>query len=89
MKKKNESIFGNIPYWFIGLLIFFGYNKIFKFIKSGFFIIFLLFIGFYYSMKQLGKEYLIRDKYFDLEFYLMKKIKSIKNIIMKKIFELF
>jgi hypothetical protein len=40
-------------------------------------------------MKQLGKEYLIRDKYFDLEFYLMKKIKSIKNIIMKKIFELF
>ena len=85
MKKKNDSIFGNMPYWFIGLLIFFGLNNILRITKSIFFIPSLLFIGFYYSMIQLGKENIIRDKYFDIEFFLIKKITIIKNFIIKNL----
>ncbi len=83
MRKKNDSIFGNMPYWFIGLLIFFGINNILRITKSIFFIPTLLFIGFYYSMIRLGKENIIRDKYFDIEFSLMKQIIIIKNFILK------
>ena len=74
-----------MPYWFIGLLIFFGLNNILRITKSIFFIPSLLFIGFYYSMIQLGKENIIRDKYFDIEFFLIKKITIIKNFIIKNL----
>ena len=83
MRKKNDSIFGNMPYWFIGLLIFFGFKNILRITKSFLFIPTLLFIGFYYCMNKLGKENIIRDKYFDIEFSLMKQIIIIKNFILK------
>ena len=77
MKKKTDSIFGNMPYWFIGLLIIFGFKNILRITKSFLFIPTLLFIGFYYCMNKLG------NKYFDIEFSLMKLIIMMKNFILK------
>ena len=47
IKRKKEGFQINMPYWFYALLLFFGYDDVFKIIKSWFIVPIIIIIGIY------------------------------------------
>ena len=73
-----------MPYWFYGLLIFFGYDDLFRVVKSFYIIPILLIGGAYFLLIKLDKDYIVKDIYFDTEERIMKIKKFIKNFAKDK-----
>ena len=84
-KRRREGLqISNMPYWFYGLLLFFGYDDLFRIIKSFYIIYILLIGGGYFTLVKLELDYFIRDLYFDIEERIMKIRKFIKNFAKEK-----
>jgi hypothetical protein len=71
----------NMPYWFYILLIFFGYDDVFKLVRSWYILPILLLIGAYFLLVQLKQEWVIKDSYFFIEEQLTKILKKGKKYI--------
>jgi hypothetical protein len=84
-KRRREGLqISNMPYWFYGLLIFFGYDDLFRVVKSFYIIPILLIGGAYFLLIKLDKDYIVKDIYFDTEERIMKIKKFIKNFAKDK-----
>ena len=84
-KRRREGLqISNMPYWFYGLLIFFGYDDLFRVVKSFYIIPILLIGGAYFLLVKLDKDYIVKDIYFDTEERIMKIKKFIKNFAKDK-----
>ena len=84
-KRRREGLqISNMPYWFYILLIIFGYDDLFRIIKSFYVIYFLLIGGGYFALVKLELDHFIRDLYFDIEERIMKIRKFIKNFAKEK-----
>ena len=84
-KRRREGLqISNMPYWFYGLLLFFGYDDLFRIIKSFYIIYILLIGGGYFTLVKLELDYFIKDLYFDIEERIMKIRKFIKNFAKEK-----
>ena len=84
-KRRREGLqISNMPYWFYGLLLFFGYDDLFRIIKSFYIIYILLIVGGYFTLVKLELDYFIRNLYFDIEERIMKIRKFIKNFAKEK-----
>ena len=84
-KRRREGLqISNMPYWFYILLIIFGYDDLFRIIKSFYVIYFLLIGGGYFALVKLELDHFIRDLYFDIEERIMKIRKFIKNFVKEK-----
>ena len=84
-KKRREGFQMNMPYWFYALLIFFGYDDLFRIIKTWFIIPILLLIGTYFLLKHLKYDWIVKDSYFLVEEKVSKATKNIKKFIERKI----
>ncbi len=84
-KKRREGFQMNMPYWFYGLLIFFGYDDVFRIIRSWYILPILLLIGTYFLLKHLKLDWVVKDSYFFVEEKASKTSKSIKKFIERKI----
>ena len=84
-KKRREGFQMNMPYWFYGLLIFFGYDDVFRIIRSWYILPILLLIGTYFLLKHLKLDWVVKDPYFFVEEKASKTSKSIKKFIERKI----
>ena len=67
VKRKKEGFKINMPYWFYALLLFFGYDDVFRIIKSWYIFPILFIIGFYLLLVKFKKDWLIKDTYFFVE----------------------
>ncbi len=84
-KRRREGLqISNMPYWFYGLLLFFGYDDLFRIIKSYYIIYILLIGGGYFTLVKLELDHFIRDLYFDIEERILKIRKFIKNFAKEK-----
>ena len=84
-KKRREGFQMNMPYWFYALLIFFGYDDLFRIIKTWYIIPILLLIGTYFLLKHLKYDWIVKDSYFLVEEKVSKATKNIKKFIERKI----
>ena len=84
-KRRREGINMNLPYWFYGLLIFFGYDDVFKLIYSWYIILILLLVGGYFLLVHFKKDWIIKDIYFFFEEKIAKTFKMIRKAIERKI----
>ena len=90
-KRRREGFNMNLPYWFYGLLIFFGYDDVFRLIRSWYILPILLLIGTYFLLVKLKKDWIIKDTYFFFEEKIAKTCKkgrqtvdrTIRNIKLK------
>jgi hypothetical protein len=80
-KRRRQGFQMNMPYWFYILLIFFGYDDVFKLIRSWYILPILLLIGAYFLLVQLKQEWVIKDSYFFIEEQLTKILKKGKKSI--------
>ena len=80
-KRRRQGFQMNMPYWFYILLIFFGYDDVFKLIRSWYILPILLLIGAYFLLVQLKQEWVIKDSYFFIEEQLTKILKKGKKYI--------
>ncbi len=84
-KRRREGLqISNMPYWFYFLLAFFGYDDLFRVVKSFYIIPILLIGGAYFLLIKLDKDYIVKDIYFDTEERIMKIKKFIKNFAKDK-----
>ena len=67
VKRKKEGFQINIPYWFYGLALVFGYDEAFKIIKSWYIIPILMIVGIYILLMKTKKDWIIKDTYFFIE----------------------
>ena len=84
-KKRREGFQMNMPYWFYALLIFFGYDDLFRIIITWYIIPILLLIGTYFLLKHLKYDWIVKDSYFLVEEKVSKATKNIKKFIERKI----
>ena len=90
-KRRREGFNMNLPYWFYALLIFFGYDDVFRLIRTWYIIPVLLLIGTYFLLVHLKKDWIIKDTYFFFEEKIAKACKkgrqtvdrTIRNIKLK------
>ena len=80
-KRRRQGFQMNMPYWFYILLIFFGYDDVFRLVRSWYILPILLFIGTYFLLVQLKQEWVIKDSYFFVEEQLTKILKKAKKYI--------
>jgi hypothetical protein len=80
-KRRRQGFQMNMPYWFYILLIFFGYDDVFKLVRSWYILPILLLIGAYFLLVQLKQEWVIKDSYFFIEEQLTKILKKGKKYI--------
>jgi hypothetical protein len=80
-KRRRQGFQMNMPYWFYILLIFFGYDDVFKLVRSWYILPILLLIGTYFLLVQLKQEWVIKDSYFFIEEQLTKILKKGKKYI--------
>jgi hypothetical protein len=80
-KRRRQGFQMNMPYWFYILLIFFGYDDVFKLVRSWYILPILLLIGAYFLLVQLKQEWVIKDSYFFIEEQLTKILKKGKKSI--------
>ena len=80
-KRRRQGFQMNMPYWFYILLIFFGYDDVFKLVRSWYILPILLLIGAYFLLVQLKQEWVIKDSYFFIEEQLAKILKKGKKSI--------
>ena len=64
VKRKKEGFQINIPYWFYGLAVVFGYDEAFKIIKSWYIIPILMIVGIYILLMKTKKDWIIKYTYF-------------------------
>ena len=83
-KRRRDGFNMNLPYWFYGLLIFFGYDDAFRLIRSWYIIPILMLIGIYFLLVHLKQDWVIKDTYFFIEEKIAKSIKIIKKSIDRK-----
>ena len=67
VKRKKEGFKINMPYWFYGLLLYFGYDDVFRLVKTWYILPILLIVGFYFLLAKLKKDWIIKDTYFYIE----------------------
>ena len=84
VKRKKEGFQINMPYWFYALLIFFGYDDVFRLLKSWYIIPILLLGGFYFLMVKLKKDWIIKDSYFFVEEKADKAYRKTKKFLEEK-----
>ena len=90
-KRRREGFNMNLPYWFYALLIFFGYDDVFRLIRTWYILPVLLLIGTYFLLVKLKKDWIIKDTYFFFEEKIAKTCKkgrqavdrTIRNIKLK------
>ena len=80
-KRRRQGFQMNMPYWFYILLIFFGYDDVFRLVRSWYILPILLLIGTYFLLVQLKQEWVIKDSYFFIEEQLTKILKKGKKYI--------
>ena len=84
-KRRREGLsIGNMPFWFYGLLIFFGYDDLFRIIKSKMIFPILILIGTYFLLVKLGYDWIIKDVYFGIEEKVQKFNKKISKFFSEK-----
>ena len=84
VKRKKEGFKMNIPYWFYALLIFFGYDDVFKLLKSWYIIPILIIGGSYFLLVKLKKDWIIKDSYFFMEEKADKVYRKLKKFLDEK-----
>ena len=83
-KRRRDGFNMNLPYWFYGLLIFFGYDDAFRLIRTWYIIPILMLVGIYFLLVHLKQDWVIKDTYFFIEEKIAKSIKIIKKSIDRK-----
>lgn len=84
-KKRKEGFFaGNMPLWFYGVLIFFGYDDIFRLMKSYYIVPILLIISTFTVLYRYDSEHKMKNIYFDIEAKVLKLKKKITTFFRKK-----
>ena len=73
-KRIRQGFNMNLPYWFYGLLIFFGYDDVLKLVRSWYILPILLLIGTYFLLVHLKQDWVIKDTYFFFEEKLLKHV---------------
>lgn len=85
-KKRKEGFFaGNMPLWFYGVLIFFGYDDIFRLMKSYYLVPILLIISTFVVLYRYDSEHKMKNIYFDIEAKVLKLKKKIATFLRKKL----
>ena len=84
VKRKKEGFKMNIPYWFYALLIFFGYDDVFKLLKSWYIIPILIIGGSYFLLVKFKKDWIIKDSYFFVEEKADKVYRKLKKFLDEK-----
>jgi hypothetical protein len=75
-KRRREGLFTNsLPWWGWGLIIFFGFDDFFRWVKSIWIVPILLVIGTYFLLNHLNLTYQVKNIYYDIEdkFWNLKK----------------
>ena len=83
-KRRRDGFNMNLPYWFYGLLIFFGYDDAFRLIRTWYIIPILMLVGIYLLLVHLKQDWVVKDTYFFIEEKIAKSIKIIKKSIDRK-----
>ena len=83
-KRRRQGFELNMPYWFYGLLIFFGYDDVFRLIRSKYIVPILLLVGAYFVLVQFKYDWIIRDSYYFVEEKLYKTRVSIEKLAKEK-----
>ena len=84
-KRRREGLsIGNMPFWFYGLLIFFGYDDVLRLIKSKMIFPILILIGTYFLLVKLGYDWIVKDIYFGIEEKVQKMKKKISKFFSEK-----
>ena len=84
-KRRREGLsIGNMPFWFYGLLLFFGYDDLFRIIKSKMIFPILILIGTYFLLVKLGYDWIVKDVYFGIEEKVQKFNKKISKFFSEK-----
>ena len=84
VKRKKEGFQINIPYWFYGLAVVFGYDEAFKIIKSWYIIPILMIVGIYILLMKTKKDWIIKDTYFFIEEKADKVYRKTKKYLEEK-----
>ena len=84
VKRKKEGFQINIPYWFYGLAVVFGYDEAFKIIKSWYIIPILMIVGIYILLMKTKKDWVIKDTYFFIEEKADKVYRKTKKYLEEK-----
>ena len=64
VKRRKEGFKINMPYWFYGLLIIFGYDDVFRIMCSWYIIPIVILVGIYLGLKKMNKDWIIKDTVF-------------------------
>ena len=72
-----------MPYWFYFLLVFFGYDDVFRLIRSWYILPVLLLVGTYFLLAHLKYDWIIKDSYFFVEEKVAKASKTAKKYVDK------
>ena len=83
-KRIRQGFNMNLPYWFYGLLIFFGYDDVLKLVRSWYILPILLLIGTYFLLVHLKQDWVIKDTYFFFEEKFAKACKKGKKFVYEK-----
>ena len=78
-KRRRQGFQMNMPYWFYGLLIFFGYDDVFRLVRSWYILPILLLIGAYFLLVHFKLEWIVKDSYFFVEEKIAKACKKVKK----------
>ena len=84
VKRKKEGFKINMPYWFYGLLLYFGYDDVWRLIKTWYILPILLIVGTYFLLVKLKKDWIIKDTYFYIEEKADKFYRKTKKLIDEK-----
>ena len=84
VKRKKEGFKINMPYWFYGLLLYFGYDDVFRLVKTWYILPILLIVGFYFLLVKLKKDWIIKDTYFYIEEKADKFYRKTKKFVDEK-----
>ena len=82
-KRRRQGFKANMPYWFYFLLVFFGYDDVFRLIRSWYILPVLLLVGTYFLLAHLKYDWIIKDSYFFVEEKVGKASKTAKKYVEK------
>lgn len=86
-KRRKEGLnINNLPYWFYGLLVFFGYDDFFRWIKNIYILIPMLLVGIASGLIiMFDTNSKVKNFYFDTSEKIFKIQKNVVNFIKKKL----
>ena len=73
-----------MPYWFYILLVYFGYDDVWRLIRTWYILPILLIVGTYFLLVKLKKDWIIKDTYFYIEEKADKFYRKTKKLIDEK-----